>query len=261
MASASSSGPDWCEGEHYASLLRADPAAIAWEWLRRDSRYRIAASDAPHLGRGSGPAVRPADPAAAPWGLHAFEHPSLPATMARPVWRRGWHSRVLVASAQGRGPPEDRFDLARFAAIATLVRDADGPEHLLLSDGEASLRLDVEAGSLLEGPVCLTYHLAGLAALRGPLEVLSALRRLGQSGRLDRAAARSRNRRHILLLRAHDALQAGASQREIATVLLSGEAALARWRSEAPSLRSRSQRLVKGARAMARGGYRALLEA
>jgi hypothetical protein len=142
--------------------------------------------------------------------------------------------------------------------MATLVRDRDA-EHLLLSDGPASLRLDIAAGSLLDGPVRLAYHLAGFAALDGPLVTLHALVRLRRSGRLPRPRARSRNRRLVLLLRAFDALEAGASQREIAAVLLSAEAVQMRWRTEAPSLRLQAQRLARGARTMARGGYRLLL--
>lgn len=61
------------------------------------------------------------------------------------------------------------------------------------------------------------------------------------------------------MLRAHDALAAGASQREIAAVLLDEEALAPRWRVEAPSLRSKVQRLVRSARAMADGGYRLIL--
>src|SRR5690606_16292003 len=135
------------------------------------------------------------------------------------------------------------------------VRAAAGAEHWLLSDGAASLRLDIVSGSLLAEPACLSYRLSGFAALRGPLGALGALLGLRQRGRLARPAPRSRNRRCILLLRAWDALQAGATQRQIAAVLLSGEAAAARWRIAAPSLRSCAQRLVKGGRAMAHGGY------
>ena len=64
----------------------------------------------------------------------------------------------------------------------------------------------------------------------------------------------------MLLLRAHDALAAGADQRDIAEALLSREAAQPKWRVGAPSLRSRAQRLVRGARLMAAGGYRELLK-
>ena len=260
MASAPPWLPDWRNGDAYAALVRAEAAAIAWEWLRRDPRYRAAAS-VPGEASAAAPAVVGAQPAAARWGLHAFAEPSLAADAAHPVWRGEWFPRVLVAEATRGGDAGDRFDLARFARAATVVREAAGPERVLLSDGPASLRVDVVAGSVLAGPVRLAYRLAGVAAAQDPLDTLQGLLRLCRTGRLHPPAPRSRNRRLILLLRAHDALQAGASQREIAEVLLSGEAARARWRAEVPSLRLRAQRLAKGARAMAGGGYRSLLRA
>jgi len=252
--------PDWRDASGYAWLDNADPAAFAWEWLRRDPLYRAAAGGVPERRRETSPRILPADPEAARWGLHAFEDPALPARAARPVWRRDWLRRVLVADARVGGPGDDRLDLARFADLATVV-SAGGPEHLLLSDGTASLRLDLLSGSLLAGPACLVYRLAGLAALHGPLDTLRALVRLWQSGRLGPFSPSSRNRRLVLLLRAGDALRDGAAQREIAAGLLSGDAAGVRWRSAAPSLRSRAQRLVKGARLLAAGDWRKLLDA
>jgi len=250
--------PDWRDGAGYAALLEAGPGAMAWEWVRRDALYRSAARAA-RRGHGGGLQVVAGDAAAARWGLHAFEDPALSAVTARPVWRREHCPCVLVAAAEPTGAAEDRFDLARFAPLATIVCDARGPEHLLLADGMARLRLDVVAGSLLGGPVRLAYRLSGFAMLGGPLATLHALARFRQSGRLPKPPGRSRNRRLVLLLRTWDALQAGATQREIAGVLLSTEAAQARWRTEAPSLRLRAQRLAGGARAMARGGYRGSL--
>lgn len=264
--------PDWRDAAGYAPLLEAGPSALAWEWLRRDPLYRDAAravaaartraTAGAGARRGTGDAlvVLHGDEGAARWGLHAFEDPDLPAATAWPVWRREVFPHTLVAATEADADQSsaDRFDLARFAAIATVVRD-EGAEHVLLSDGLASLRLDMAAGSLLVGPVCLAWRLAGIAALDGPLATLHALVRLCRSGRLDPPRPRSRNRRLVLLLRAHDALRAGASQRAIAGELLSREAAQVRWRTEAPSLRLQAQRLAGGARAMARGGYRALL--
>jgi hypothetical protein len=61
------------------------------------------------------------------------------------------------------------------------------------------------------------------------------------------------------MLRAWDALIAGASQREIACMVFSRSAAGARWRIREPSIRSRTQRLVRSARDFAQGGYRELL--
>jgi hypothetical protein len=62
------------------------------------------------------------------------------------------------------------------------------------------------------------------------------------------------------MLRAADALAAGAGQREIAQLLLSEEAGEPRWRTRAPSLRSQAQRLVRAARRMESGSYRELLK-
>jgi hypothetical protein len=63
----------------------------------------------------------------------------------------------------------------------------------------------------------------------------------------------------VQILRAWDALQDGAAQREIAAVLLNPCAGEPDWRIRNPSLRSRAQRLVRLARSMAGGGYLALL--
>ncbi len=259
MASHPSIPRDWRDENGYAALNRAEPAAMAWEWLRRDAAYQVAATAARVRTDSSGLAVLAPDPEAARWGLHAFEDPAFAAGAARPMWRRSWLGLVLPAIAEQAGPAADRFDLSRFSEIATVVPGENSFQHLLLSDGWASLRLDVVGGTLLDGPVRLNYLLAGFAGARGPLATLQNLLRLWQSGRLDQPASRARNRRLILLLRAHDAVQCGASQREIAEVLLSAEAARARWRSEVPSLRLQAQRLVKGARAMAHGAFRTLL--
>jgi hypothetical protein len=61
------------------------------------------------------------------------------------------------------------------------------------------------------------------------------------------------------MLRAHDGLLAGASQRDIARVLLSRTAGEPRWRSRESSVRAQAQRLVRSARQISAGAYRLLL--
>ena len=61
------------------------------------------------------------------------------------------------------------------------------------------------------------------------------------------------------MLRVADGLSRGASQRELAEVLLGKGDIGAAWRDDAPSLRLRVQRLVRGARNLGAGGYRCLL--
>jgi hypothetical protein len=141
------------------------------------------------------------------------------------------------------------------------VRSAEGREHLLLSDGLRTIRVDVLAGSLARGPAQLFYLLAGFAAAERPLLTLRRLLALRRTGRFSRSLhpRETRAQRWVLALRAFDALATGAGQREIAALLLNREAGEPRWRSRASSIRSQSQRLVRSARRMANGGYRGLL--
>ena len=247
--------PDWRDPRDYAALLEAERPAIAWEWLRRTREYREEHERARKAG------AREREERAARWGLHAFEAPGLASQSARPIWRRDRFAFVLEATAGAGGPPEDRLDLGRVASFATLWTGSEG-EHLLLSDGLRQIRLDILSGTLADGPARLRYRLEGFAAASAPVLVLRRLTAFARCGRFSRAlhVPDPRASRWIALLRAHDALEAGATQRDIAEVLLGEDATARRWRSAAPSLRSRAQRLVRGARAMSRGGYAALLE-
>lgn len=127
----------------------------------------------------------------------------------------------------------------------------------MLSDGLRRVRIDIEHGSLTAGfPVVLRYLIHGLASAEPKLlplrRLIDLLRHRRFSRRLFPQDARAV--RHILTLRVHDALTAGASQREIALELF-GEADATR----ADSIRSRVRRLVREARRMAAGGYRSLM--
>jgi hypothetical protein len=247
---------EWTDSAAYAPLLAADRSILAWEWLRRDPAYRAAARAA--LEAIPSPA---GEPPPEKWGLHSFERPDLAVPRARPIWCAGVHPDVLSAVAAEAGSSSDRFDLARLGPLATIVGGRFGREHLLLSDGLRSVRVDVVAGSLRSGPVELRYLLAGLASAERPLRTLRRLLALCRSGRFSAVLhpGEAKAARNVLMLRAHDGLAAGAGQREIAGVLLSAEAGQPRWRVEAPTLRSRVQRLVRSARSMAAGGFLSLL--
>lgn len=248
---------DWKDAAAYAPLLEADRSIFAWEWLRRDPGYRAAA----------GAALGPAEAAQAMrpelWGLHAFERPELAAPDARPVWRADIHPHVLEVHAARPLGTSDSFELARLGVESTVITAPDGCEHLLISDGLRTLRIDVLAGSLKEGPVRMHYLLTGFASAERPLLTLRRLLALRRTGRFSASLDRPETRagRFVLMLRAHDAMAGGATQREIAAALLSAQAAEDRWRVSAPTVRSRAQRLVRNVRAMAAGGYVALLRA
>lgn len=233
----------WLDGEAYAPLLAADRSIFAWEWLRRVPAYRTAAASE----RGD----------QALWGLHRFEDAGLGAPAARPIWRVEADPFVLATSALPLTAKEDGFDLSAFAELATIARSSEGFEHLLLSDGLRTIRLDVMSGTLADGPVTLGYSIAGMASARRPLITLRRLLALVEEGRFTGAQRRREARAHrwILELRTHDAIACGARQRDIASVLFGREARLDRWRINCSPLRSQVQRLARRARFMVGGGY------
>ena len=244
--------PDWRDGSAYQPLLAADRPLLAWEWLRRDPSYRAAAAQALSHGPDSNRS-RPE-----PFGLVAFEPPVLGIPFARPLWRQQACPLVLdVEPGTGCG---ELFDASRFAALADVV-SSDGGEHLLLSDGLRQIRLDGPPGSFSSGPCRLRYLIEGLGSAERPLLTLQRLLALYRSGRFSRVLHRPevRARRWIMLLRSYDAFMAGADQRSIAAVLLSESVAQSGWRVRESSVRLQVQRLVRSSRAIAAGGYRALL--
>jgi len=65
---------------------------------------------------------------------------------------------------------------------------------------------------------------------------------------------------HMRALQALDGAQAGASQREIASVLFGEEVVAARWGTDS-ELRAQVRHLIRRARAYMRGDYRRLVTA
>ncbi|QDC37235.1 DNA -binding domain-containing protein [Sphingobium fuliginis] len=234
---------DWRRAEHYAGLERCGRHAFAWEWLRRSAAY-CDACRAAQGGAGYNDARR--------FGLHGFEPADRPTPAARPIWRADTDGAVLTARVADRlDSADDRFDLSRLRALATCQHGDDG-EHWLFSDGWRQVRLDLTAGSLIGGPVRLDYQLSGLASALPHAIALTRLIALSRTGRLNATLfpRERRARRWILALRAHDALAAGASQRDIAETLL-GLDRRDNWRVAAPGYRRKAQRLVETVRWMA----------
>jgi hypothetical protein len=156
--------------------------------------------------------------------------------------------------------PADLFNFEARKPSALLVKGTTS-EHLLLSDGLRSIRLDVLAGTVRNGPVCLHYQLRGFTDLEAKLRVLRQLAAYRKSGCFAAQLHKQETRaaRLVLLLRASDALRAGATQREIAAELVDADAQAVRWRVDLPSARSRVQRLARAARSWRDRGHVELL--
>lgn len=156
----------------------------------------------------------------------------------------------------------DSLRIDRISSWLAMAVDAQGREHVVLSDGWHHIRLDVEEGRLSgQEAVLLHYRLRGLACAEHRLLPLRRLLDLCRHRRFARSLFPRDPRidRWIDVLRVHDALSDGASQREIGTALFGHERVRRDWSDGSDSLRSRVRRLVREARDMARGGYRQLM--
>lgn len=135
------------------------------------------------------------------------------------------------------------------------------PEELLLQDDVRHVRLLIRSGSVLDGPVRLRFALWGLRDLERQLLTLRQVAALARSGRLPRRIAGTdpKNAQWIKLLRIHDALDEGASQREIAGCLFDRDWVASGWDGRSDFLRSRLRRMIALQRRLVDGGYRRLL--
>jgi len=238
--------PDWGDLSAYTYLMAGDRSAFAWEWLRRSPEYQIAAVT---------PSSSPAQ-----FGLCRFEDPKLSAMEGYPIWRSESDPSVLSTVAHPVCGGE-AFDITVLQRWTVVQIDAQG-EHWRIGHDLRSIRLDIIQGTLREGPVQLEYRIGGLADAIPAVLTLQRFIALACTRRWPAKLfpREVRATRWIATLRAHDAVMAGASQREIAARLFGDAVIGPHWRTTAPSYRLRVQRLVAGARAMANGGWRTFLD-
>ncbi|MDR6623871.1 DNA -binding domain-containing protein [Caulobacter segnis] len=235
--------PDWRRADTYRPLLRAEAAVWAWEFARRglarDARM-VDVVDPPGLCYvGPGPAGDPA-----------------PAVLWRPD-----PSAAAVSVSAAPADTGHALDIAACDLPILVARIEDGDQQVLVCDGPRRLRLAVIEGDILGGPVTCRLALPLPGGASAALEGLRGLVALRDTGRLPAAAPRepARAGRWLESLRAHDARRAGASHREIATLLFGEERVREDWAGRSDYMRMRVQRLLRTADRLAAGGYRGLL--
>jgi hypothetical protein len=196
-------------------------------------------------------------------GCTFAEDPDRAAPSARIIWHADLDPGTIAVAAVPADPADpDSLRLDRLAPWLAVAAGPDGREHVVLSDGWRHIRLDIEEGRLTgHEAVLLHYRLRGLASAESRLLPLRRLLSLCRHRRFARSLfPRDPHIDHgIEVLRVHDALRDGASQREIAAILFGADRVGRDWNGASDSLRSRVRRLVREARAMACGGYRQLM--
>lgn len=198
-----------------------------------------------------------------PGGCTFAEHPDLPAPEARIIWHADFDPGALGVAAAPADPSDpDSIRIDQLAPWLAIAIDEAGREHAVLSDGWHHIRLDIEEGSLSgQEAVLLHYRMRGLASAEARLLPMRRFLDLCRHRRFARSLFPRDPRidRGIEMLRVHDALREGASQRQIGAALFGDERVRRDWRDGSDSLRSRVRRLVRDAHSMARGGYRQLM--
>lgn len=196
-------------------------------------------------------------------GYTFAEDPHVAAPEARIIWHADLDPGTIRAAAiPGVAGDPDSLDPDSIGRWLTVVNDADGCQHAVLSDGLRHIRVDIETGRLIGGaPVVLHFRLEGIASAA---RHLLPLRQFLQVVRDRRFPVRlfppmAGAPRAIALLRVRDALDDHASQREIAQILFADEQPGADAQGRSDSLRSRVRRLVRDVRKLTNGGYRALM--
>lgn len=192
-----------------------------------------------------------------------FADPDQASHEARPIWSAEAGAPVLIGRAD-TPTATDASEAAFFApdlpGAVHLLIDEHKRSHLLLVCGPLALQLLVEGADLLSGPVSLSFITRGISELGSAIDKFSALRRiLTCSSQLQRAQRNwspqtLRLRNALISLDGH---AAGASYREIATIIFGRERVARDWPD--PSLKDRVRRSLSRGRAYANGEYRALI--
>lgn len=260
---------EWRDRARYDRLTGFDQATWAWECLRR------AIGKDCQLFREAGGLLLRAEPpicllngdlcdwtGTEPLPLAIFK--DCTDFAGHVFWRAAHHPPVLVVRAH----PSDAnkagsalFDLARLPYPAVVLQVPGRGEYVLIAEGSRCIRMKICSGTVLSGPVSLEFLVAGDHAFEVRILSLRRLAAFHRLGRFPRSLfpPERRARRWARALQAWDGRKAGASHREIASVLYGHKAVRHDWYGPSDYQRTHVRRLLQTADGLIRGGWRKLL--
>jgi hypothetical protein len=206
---------DWRDPHPYEKLRGIDRAGLMWEWLRRDADYIDWYAKASTATRETG------TPAC--WGLHFCREPGPPRPQARVVWSAAFDPDILpvtVAPAKSRtlirccsgisshGSPSQQIQMATSMSCCRMAGSIS--DSMSRKDGSWGMR-----------PCIWNIGWLGLP-LPTPCSCLSGafLGCVASTGFRRRCFRAIRVLRGVEVLRISDALEQGASQRDVAVALV-----------------------------------------
>jgi hypothetical protein len=256
--------------EHKRILLGLDLPGWAWEFLRRDPLYKEAthrmACFERHV-RSNINLIEAANcaPEVRDWGICFCEDAELPYLDAAVFWRADADPGVLRVSAKsmrngGKGGIE-AIDFRKLKAKVTVLKLETGIEYVRITSGLHSIQLEVFQGSVIDAPVCLTYHIDGFRTLAPKVVTLERLFAFKRLNRFPTSQFFPDKRRHrwLLALRALDMHNAGLNHRQIAAELFGIDQDINAWRDSSDWIRSRVRRTINFGLELMNGGYLEIL--
>jgi len=261
--------PDWTADESYDYTNRLSLREFAWEFLRRNADFR-GAWTAAQLEYGvagyDGPTTfivsQHNKPSLAQWGCLYASSPSRDALTAMVLWCPDACATVLRLTAFALDAKIDAtpFLLRTIDCPSLLLELPQGPQHLLFVEGGRGLQLSIEGADIVQ-PVRLMTNCAPDDVLAGPqmrsLQCFNDLRLTGHFFRsnVQRDPLSPRFRRVLRIL---DGNLSGATNQEIAKVVLRDEYSDAEWNAPSYSMRDRIRKALARGHFLMREGYRKL---
>lgn len=238
--------PDFCRNWQpsaaYLYVLHLDAPSIAWEFLRRNPKYR----------KDWQSAVEESN-----WGLAFSEDPRLDARQAHPVWGLG--QRPTVQLIPHADPNAQRFDLWSIPGRKSMIQQG---QHLWLQGTYGQELVGLTLSSEMRNGEPFAYALPAGADPKQYRFTLETALGLLQGKRANTATALSRPPRSATIkmraLQVLDGTLAGAMQRDIAVALFGYERVAEQWSPDS-ELRAQVRYLAQRGRELMEGGYRELL--
>lgn len=249
----------WRDADNYAFVSSLPPAGCAWEFLRRNPDYQQAWRA---FGSKACLSSEPnADPAV--FGLVRFESPERDARSANLFWHRSFSREVLPIIATKPKPAHHHAKLSLDGLHCRIIIQAGraGQQHILFAEDGRFLQLEVNGLQAIETARLTTEIVLSPRLVAARVQALERFADMITHRRLRASLYRPERRaaRWMMALQAFDAMQAGASHRQIAGALF-GEATVREdWSGRSDYLRLRVQRLLRFAERLVKGGYPDLL--
>jgi hypothetical protein len=268
MPHARMNGTAWDKKlEDYAYTRALDMPGWAWEFLRRNSRFRadfhrLQAAIPQGVQHSSGVMFMQSDrryKRAERWGLLTFADPSKTALENDIFWKpEELSEHVSLALSAADKPNAEPIALEDLGG-QTSVFSQQNIEYVIVRHGQECARLTAHGLSILHGKRSFTFEIEGFEKVSSSVKAIETLQRIAKKSEPATVRENSRDVKWRDYLVGLDGHLASRTYRDIAEVLHGPEHVRSVWTNETRHLKDRVRRAVERGIELMNGGYRRLL--